>query len=52
MKTLQERSSLECKALSEQLNENINEENKTEVTKDSSLKENENNNTQNEQYGN
>lgn len=48
MKTLQERSSLECKALSAQLNENLNEENKTEVTKDSSLKENENNNTQNE----
>lgn len=46
MKTLQERSSLECKALSEQLNENLNEKNKTE--KDSSLKENENNNTQNE----
>lgn len=41
MKTLQERGSLECKTLSEQLNESLNEENKTEVTEDSSLKENE-----------
>lgn len=48
MKTLKERSSLECKALSEQLNENLNEENKTEVTEDSSLTENENNTPQNE----
>lgn len=48
MKTLQERGSLECKALSEQLNENLNEETKTEVTEDSSLTENENNTPQNE----
>lgn len=48
MKTLQERGSLECKALSEQLNESLNKENKTEVTEDSSLKENENNNLDNQ----